>query len=305
MIMVMFVGFSLGSALGGAFAAWLIPAHGWTAVFWLGGILPLALVPVLVVALPESIRLLALRGTEAHRVRRLLRRINPALDFDVAARFGVREERPAGFPVRLLFRAGRAPATLLLWVMFFMNLLDLYFMANWLPTVIHDAGIAVEQAVIATALLQVGGVVGTLVLAWLIDRLRPYRVLAAAYFAAGLLIAAIGSAGSAVGLIMATVFGAGFCVVGAQIGANALAAMYYPTPIRSTGVGWALGVGRVGSIIGPVVGGLLLAQHWPTPSLFLAGAVPAFVAALAALAIGYAPAAASASGRAGHVRRQP
>jgi MFS transporter, AAHS family, 4-hydroxybenzoate transporter len=300
MIMVMFVGFSLGSALGGALAAWLIPAYGWTAVFWLGGVLPLALVPVLVVALPESIRLLALRGTEAHRVRRLLRRINPALGFGVDVRFAVHEERPPGFPVRLLFRAGRAPATLLLWVMFFMNLLDLYFMANWLPTVIHDAGIAVEQAVIATALLQVGGIVGTLVLARLIDRFSPYRVLAATYFAAGLCIAALGSAGASIGAIMAIVFGAGFCVVGAQIGANALAAMFYPTFIRSTGVGWALGIGRIGSIVGPVVGGILLSLHWPASTLFAAGAVPAFVAALAAFTIGLLPA-----GRAAATDRVP
>jgi len=257
-----------------------------TAVFWLGGLMPLALVPVLLLALPESIRLLAARETEGPRVRELLARIDPALRFGVAARFTAGERHPAGFPVRQLFHDGRGAATLLLWVMFFMNLLDLYFLANWLPTVISEAGVTLERAVIATALMQVGGVAGTLVLAWLIDRLRPYRVLAAAYFAAGLLIAAIGSAGSSVGLIMATVFGAGFCVVGAQIGANALAAMFYPTAIRSTGVGWALGVGRVGSIVGPVVGGLLLSLHWPTRSLFLAGAVPAFIAALAALAMG-------------------
>src|SRR6185437_5270466 len=115
-------------------------------------------------------------------------------------------------------------------------------------TVIHNAGISIEQAVIATTMLQVGGIIGTLTLGRIIDRFSPYHVLAVAYFFAAVFIAWLGSAGASVGLIMALVFCAGFCVVGAQIGANALAATFYPTFIRSTGVGWALGIGRVGAV---------------------------------------------------------
>jgi MFS transporter, AAHS family, 4-hydroxybenzoate transporter len=287
MVMVMFIGFSLGSALGGAIAAQLVPIYGWTTVFWLGGILPLLLLPVLVIWLPESIRLLALRETEDAKVARVLARISPALRFDSGTRFVAAEEHPPGFPVRHLFTEGRSAGTLLLWVMFFMNLLDLYFLANWLPTVIHNTGISVRLAVLATALLQVGGVVGTLILARLIDRFRPYPVLAATYFCAALFLAGIGYAGSAIALIMALVFAAGFCVVGAQIGANALAALYYPTFIRSSGVGWALGIGRIGSIIGPVVGGILLAQQWNITTIFLVGAIPALIAAAAVFSMGH------------------
>jgi AAHS family 4-hydroxybenzoate transporter-like MFS transporter len=286
MVMVMFCGFSLGSALGGVVAAKLIPAYGWTAVFWLGGALPLALVPVLMAALPESIRLLALRGDEDAPVREILLRINPALSFAPRTGFTAYEEHPGGFAVRHLFTKGRAVATLLLWVMFFMNLLDLYFLANWLPTVISNAGVSVEIAVIATALLQVGGIVGTLTLGRLIDRWNPFLVLAATYFAAGIFIAAIGAVGASVALMMAITFGAGFCVVGAQIGANALAANFYPTFVRATGVGWALGIGRIGSIVGPLVGGALLAWQWSTPALFLAAAAPAMIAAVAAFLMG-------------------
>jgi AAHS family 4-hydroxybenzoate transporter-like MFS transporter len=114
-------------------------------------------------------------------------------------------------------------------------------------------------------------------------------VLAAAYLAAGLLIAAIGISGSSLALLIPAVFGAGFCIVGAQIGANALSASFYPTAIRSTGVGWALGIGRIGSIIGPVVGGVILSLRWQTMSLFLIGALPAFCAAAAALVMGRQP----------------
>ena len=167
-----------------------------------------------------------------------------------------------------------------------MNLLDLYFLANWLPTVINNAGIALETAVIVTTLLQIGGVAGAVSLGWLIDRRSPFHVLAAAYLAAGLLIAAIGMAGASLVLLVPAVFGAGFCIVGAQIGANALAAAFYPTAIRSTGVGWALGIGRIGSIIGPVVGGIILSLQWQTASLFAIGALPAVCAAAAALVMG-------------------
>ena len=286
MVMVMFIGFSLGSALGGALAAQLVPTYGWTIVFWVGGIVPLLLLPILAIALPESIRLLVLRENEDERVRTLLRRVAPGVRLEPNVRFAAAEEHPQGFTVRHLFSEGRAIGTLLLWVMFFMNLLDLYFLANWLPTVIHNTGISERLAVITTALLQVGGVVGTLILARLLDRFLPYGVLAITYFLAAVFLAWIGSAGSSIGLVIPLVFATGFCVVGAQIGANALAALYYPTFIRSTGVGWALGIGRIGSIIGPVVGGILLAQHWSIPRIFLLGAVPALIAACAAFAMG-------------------
>src|SRR5579875_296258 len=286
MIMVMFCGFSLGSALGGLLAARLIPQFGWQAVFYAGGILPLAFAPVLIAALPESIRLLVLKGSESTRIAALLRRINATLVFAEGQRFAVVEEAAGGMPVRHLFREGRTAVTLLLWVMFFMNLLDLYFLANWLPTVIHGSGASLELAVIATAMLQVGGIAGTLTLGWVMDRFRATRVLALTYFGAGLFVAAIGAAGSAIAMIMVAVFGAGFCVVGAQIAANAFTAQCYPTYIRATGVGWALGIGRVGSIIGPVLGGMMLSFHWPTPTLFMAGAIPVFIAAMASFTLG-------------------
>ena len=287
MVMVMFCGFSLGSALGGFLAAWLIPAAGWTGVFWVGGLFSLLLVPVLVFALPESIRLLALKGTEDIRIRGILRRINRNLSFSPGTRFCAHEERLRGFAVRHLFLESRALTTILLWIMFFMNLLNLYFLANWLPTVIHNAGISIEKSAAITSLLQVGGIIGSFSFGWLFDRLSPFRVLAAAYFIAGFFVAGIGLAGASVGLIILTVFAAGFCIVGAQMGANAMAASYYPTAIRSTGVGWALGIGRIGSIIGPWLGGLILSFEWKTSSLFMTASIPALVAALAALTMAF------------------
>jgi MFS transporter, AAHS family, 4-hydroxybenzoate transporter len=183
-----------------------------------------------------------------------------------------------------LFREGRTLVTLLLWVVFFMSLLDIYFLANWLPIVLNDLGASDSAAAAIGAMLQVGGIVGTFVLGSLIDRFS-FRALALTYLVAVFAVGAIGQLGHAAIPVSAAIFVAGFCVVGGQIAANALAAGFYPTALRATGVGWALGIGRIGSIIGPLVGGLLLAAKWSAAALFLAAAAAAFCASLAALGL--------------------
>jgi AAHS family 4-hydroxybenzoate transporter-like MFS transporter len=284
MVMIMFCGFSIGAALGGFLAADLIPRFGWRSVFLVGGIAPLLLLPVLLLRLPESVRFLATRGHAPERVARLLRRISPNTAFASDARFVVHETHLAGLPVVHLFREGRAVATLLLWVVFFMSLLDIYFLANWLPTVLNDLGASVSEAVVIGSMLQVGGVVGTFALGTVIDRFS-FRALALVYFGAVFAVGAIGQLGHSAVLVSIAIFAAGFCVVGGQIAANALAAGFYPTSVRATGVGWALGIGRVGSIIGPLVGGVLLAQKWSAAAVFMAAASAALCACLAALAL--------------------
>ena len=284
MVMIMFCGFSIGAALGGFLAAGLIPHYGWRSVFIVGGIAPLLMVPVLAWRLPESARFLATMGKAPERVAQLLKMISPHTSFAPDARFTVHEPHLAGIPVAHLFREGRTPVTLLLWVVFFMSLLDIYFLANWLPTVLNDLGASVSQAVVIGSMLQVGGVVGTFALGSVIDRFS-FRALALVYFGATFAVAAIGQLGHSAMLVSIAIFAAGFCVVGGQIAANALTAGYYPTSVRASGIGWALGIGRVGSIIGPLVGGVLLAQKWSTSAVFMAAAAAALCAAIAALAL--------------------
>jgi len=284
MVMIMFCGFSVGAALGGVLAAWLIPQFGWRAVFVVGGVAPLVMVPILILWLPESVRFLATNGHAPERVVALLRRISPHTAFAPGVEFLVRETQLAGLPVAHLFREGRTPVTLLLWVVFFMSLLDIYFLANWLPTVLNDLGASVSQAVLIGSMLQVGGVVGTLALGSVIDRFS-FRALALVYFAAVFAVGAIGQLGHSAILVSLAIFAAGFCVVGGQIAANALAAGFYPTSVRATGVGWALGMGRVGSIVGPLVGGMLLAAKWSTAAVFFTAAGAALCAALAAFGL--------------------
>jgi AAHS family 4-hydroxybenzoate transporter-like MFS transporter len=290
MVMVMFVGFSIGAALGGLLAAALIPQFGWRSVFVVGGVAPLLLTPILAMRLPESVRFLALTGRADQRVAELLALVDPKAVFAPGTRFVVNEPALAGLPVAHLFQGGRTAATLLLWVVFFMSLLDLYLLSNWLPTVLNDLGASVSTAVVAGSMLQVGGVVGTLALGSVIDRFS-FRALALVYFIAVFAVAAIGQLGHSIFFVTVAIFVAGFCIVGGQIAANALAAGFYPTSIRATGVGWALGVGRVGSIVGPLVAGAtldmrLLGLGLGTSSIFMLASAAALCAALAAFSLG-------------------
>jgi MFS transporter, AAHS family, 4-hydroxybenzoate transporter len=284
MVMIMFCGFSVGAALGGLLAAALIPQFGWRSVFVVGGLAPLLLVPILALRLPESVRFLALTGRANARVAGLLGQINPKAAFAPATRFTVDEPGLTGVPVLHLFRAGRTLVTLLFWVVFFMSLLDLYFLSNWLPTVLNDLGATVSEAAVIGSMLQVGGVVGAFALGSVIDRFS-FRALALVYFIAVFAIGAIGQLGHSAVFVAIAIFAAGFCTVGGQIAANALAAGFYPTSLRATGVGWALGIGRAGSIIGPLVGGMLLAQKWSPAAVFLAAAAAALCASLAAFGL--------------------
>jgi MFS transporter, AAHS family, 4-hydroxybenzoate transporter len=281
MVMAMFAGFSIGAALGGLLAAALIPAFGWRSVFLVGGIAPLLLVPFLLHALPESIRYLALAGGRDREVAGLLRRVTPEARLAADIRFVVQEPKLSGLPVLHLFTEQRSAVTLLLWIVFFMSLLDLYLLSNWLPTVLNDLGVSVSVAAAIGAMLQVGGVVGTFTLGYFIDRFS-FRALAFTYVCAAVAVAAIGLTSHSIGLVTFAIFAAGFCIVGGQIGSNALTATFYPTAIRSTGVGWALGIGRIGSIVGPLIGGIMLARNMETQPLFAVAAIPALIAAAAA-----------------------
>jgi AAHS family 4-hydroxybenzoate transporter-like MFS transporter len=284
MVMVMFVGFSVGAALGGLLAAALIPQFGWRSVFVVGGIAPLVLAPILALRLPESVRFLALTGQANERVAQLLALVNPKSVIASATRFVVDEPALTGIPVKHLFAGGRTLATLLLWVVFFMSLLDIYFLSNWLPTVLNDLGASISAAAAIGSMLQVGGIVGTFALGSVIDRFS-FRALALVYFMGLFAVGAIGQLGHSAILVTIAIFVAGFCIVGGQIAANALAAGFYPTSVRATGVGWALGIGRVGSIVGPLVGGVLLSLKWSAGEVFVTAACAALCAALAALAL--------------------
>jgi AAHS family 4-hydroxybenzoate transporter-like MFS transporter len=292
LIMLMFNGFTIGSMTAGLLAARIVEALGWQSVFIVGGVLPLMLAPLLALALPESVRFLASKEGKQDRVGRLMRRIDPALPAD--ARFVLDDSSDARMSVAALFRNGRARRTLLLWLMVFCSLLDLYLLSNWLPTQIASLGISVTMAILISIMLQVGGLSG-MFLGLIIDKVGPARVLAFCYVVAAVAIAGIALAGNAVVLLVVFIGAAGFGVIGGQIAANSVAAATYPTEIRSTGVGWFLGVGRIGSIVGPALAGFMLSVGVSNRDVFLMAVIPALVAACAAAALGRPRAAGAAA----------
>ena len=274
-MMMISCGFTVGAALGGFVSVALISSFGWRAVFYFGGAVPLVLAVCMFFMLPESLQLLVLQNRKTQQVHRWLQRIDPSVVLAVDTQLVVQEPAKGGPPMVQLFREGRTGPTLLLWAINFMNLINLYFLSNWLPTIVNAAGYTQSTAVLAGAALQIGGTIGTLAMGWIIDRVGFGWVLIPAFLLAAITIALIGQPAIGVAALFAAVTITGFCVVGGQPAVNALAASYYPTSLRSTGVGWSLGIGRFGSILGPVVGGALIGLQWTNSTLFLAAAVPA------------------------------
>jgi MFS transporter, AAHS family, 4-hydroxybenzoate transporter len=303
-VSMLFAGMPLGGLICGLVSSALIPTWGWPWVFYIGGIVPVAIAVALIAVLPESVRFLVLRGKDPERVRKILARISPEFagsSGDVS--FAVQEQKHTGAPVVRLFTEGRALATILLWIPNFMNLLLLYFLNSWLPTLLRESGMSVSAGVTAAAFTGLGGVFGTLVEGYLMNAGGAYFVLLSEFGLGAVFMVLLAFFSHSFGLSVAAAFVLGSLVIGAQGGLNALAAKFYPTSMRSTGVGWALGVGRVGSIVGPVLAGSLLTAGWKPRQILMWGALSAVCAcvaiAMSKLARGAASAYASESNASG------
>jgi AAHS family 4-hydroxybenzoate transporter-like MFS transporter len=273
-------GFTGGAIAGGLLCAALLPSMGWRSVFLVGGILPLVIVVPMARYLPESLQLLVVKQCSPERVAQWLRRIAPNVQLGPGTRFAVRGQPQVKASVGELFRHGRGTTTLLLWGINFANLLDLFFLSNWLPMLSLRVGHGVSTAVLIGTSLQVGGTAGALLLGPLMDRFGFYRVLALSFLVATFSISSVGLPDLSTGLRYAVVLISGICVVGGQPAINALTATHYPTSLRATGVGWSLGIGRAGSIFGPVLAGQLIRLQWSNTALFVAAAVPALASCL-------------------------
>ncbi|SAK98209.1 major facilitator transporter [Caballeronia hypogeia] len=278
LVTLMFCGFTLGSALGGLVSGQLLTQVGWRGILAIGGAAPLLLLPVLIAALPESMRfLLVAKHVDDERIARIAKKIDPALPPGTRLHAG---EAPFKSSVRALFAPDVLTGTLLLWATFFMSLLIVYLLSSWMPTLLSSNGVSLRQASFMSATFQIGGTAGAILLGWLMDRREPHRVLSSAYVVAAGFIVMCAFAGGSVPLIVVAIFGIGVCVSGAQVGANALAAGFYPTGSRATGVAWANAVGRSGSVTGSLLGGVMLGQQLDFRTIFLLLTVPSVIAAI-------------------------
>lgn len=285
-VTIVVTGFAIGPALGGLLAATLIPVFGWRSMFVVGGVVPLLLLPLLWWRLPESARLMIGRGESADKVARNLIKVFPRLVVSKDARFSHVEGQVPAAPVKLIFADGRAIGTVLLWLAIFLTLIGINLQTSWLPLMITAMGYPVATAAATTALFHFAGALGGLIISRLLDRLNYTHAVAAILVIASVMVVLIGRSGSSIVILRATIFGAGLFVVGGQCALNAMSGIFYPSFIRSTGSGWALGIGRMGAVVGPMIGAALLLKHFSQQLLFLVEAVPFFLAALAIAVIG-------------------
>jgi MFS transporter, AAHS family, 4-hydroxybenzoate transporter len=282
LVVLMFAGVTLGGSAPGLIARWLLPSHGWTVLFEFGGWVGLGTACGVWLLLPESVRFLAVSKRRPAELLAIARRMRPDLNITSEVAWSV---QPAQFSPergwRQLFAPGLRQITPLIWVCFATALMTNYFLNSWLPLLGAASGLSREQISLAATLYSVGGTIGGIVMSVLMDR-YGFVIIALLFALAVPSIALLGLTGMSGPTLLPLVFVAGLAVLGAQFGNNAAAGMLYPTEFRAKAVGWALGVGRLGSILGQVLGGVLIELHVPLRGLFLGASLPMLFGAAAA-----------------------
>jgi AAHS family benzoate transporter-like MFS transporter len=283
LVTVMFSGYAVGGIVAAILGKGLIETYGWQSVFFAAG-LPVLLVPVILKSLPESMPFLLARG-DHEALRRIVSRLAPEHRWSATDRFAVPAQDKAGSaPIRHLFHEGRGFSTIMFWIAFFMCLFMVYALSSWLTKLMAGAGYSLGSALTFMLVLNLGAMIGAVGGGWLADRYHIKYVLAAMYALAAVSITLLGVR-MPTELLFLVVGLAGASTIGTQIVANAYTGQFYPTAIRSTGLGWALGIGRSGAILAPIVIGVLVAMNLPLQQNFVAIAIPAVIGMGAVLLI--------------------
>jgi MFS transporter, AAHS family, 4-hydroxybenzoate transporter len=277
MIMVSFTGAPIGGFLCGQLAGVLLPTFGWPSVFVVGGVVPLLIVLALALWLPESPRFLAAKANPSPREAALLQRLAIAPGRGAVERLDVAD----GNPIKMLFGPGYALQTVLMWIIFFCSLMNLFLFVYWMPEVLHLTGMTPSAAARATSFRELGAILAVVYLGVLIDRFGPERALAWHYAAGIVFIALIALVAMPYLLLVVVIFLSGMTIIGSQTGANAACGKLYPARMRTSGLGWALGIGRLGGIAAPVLGGYLLTTGMAPTHIFLSACLFAIIAAVA------------------------
>ncbi|MGZ3296048.1 MAG: MFS transporter [Xanthobacteraceae bacterium] len=274
----------LGGAIPGFVTAALVPQYGWQILFLIGGIVPIVIAIAAMVGLPESIKFMALHEGQRRKMESTIKAIRPDYQVPANAKFVIEDEKQfPGFNPGYLFRDGLALITPLLWLLFALNLMGYFFLISWTPTLMTAAKLPPATAALAGAMLQVGGTTGALLLCWWLQKHR-FLAVAIMFVIAVPVVGSIGFAGlTSKAVLLTATFFAGFFVLGIQSGINVLGALIYPTSLRANGSGWELGIGRIGSIVGPIVGGLLVGLS--VDKLYMWSALPFAAGAVICFAI--------------------
>ncbi|THK33575.1 MFS transporter [Ensifer sp. MPMI2T] len=280
MVALMFSGYSVGGMVAAGLGIGMIPQYGWKPMFFIAAV-PLLMLPVILWKLPESLGFLIRQGKQ-EQAKWIYGKIDPSARLGHDDKLVFSETKGASASIVELFRHQRALRTLMLWMAFFCCLLLVYLLSSWLPKVLQEAGYAEKASLLSLFSLNFGGMVGAIAGGRLGDRFGLPKVVVGFFIAAAISIALIGFNLPA-GLLFLMVFVAGATTIGTQILLYASVAQLYNLSVRSTGLGWASGVGRIGAIVGPTLGGVLLAQELPLQQNFLIFAIPAAISALAML----------------------
>ena len=283
LVVLMFTGITMGSGSPGLITKYLAPEYGWQVFFYVGGIVPLVVAACLNFTLPESVKYLVQHPGKYKKLLSIVRRIRPDLSISDETTFQI-EPAPqhGGIGIKDIFSSGLSIITPLLWLCFGTALMANYFLGSWMPLLFEDAGMSPEQAATASSFYHVGGTIGGILISVLLDR-YGFVVIAILYAVACPGIAIIGMENLSFGMLTFISTIAGVAVLGAQFGNNASAGLLYPTAFRSKGVGWAFAIGRFGSILGPLLGGFLIAMNLPMQQLFLAASAPMIIGGISAL----------------------
>lgn len=283
LVTLMFSGYAVGGIIAALLGKGLIESHGWPSVFFAAA-LPVLLIPLILKSLPESLAFLLAKGRH-EELARIASRMAPGLGVQAGDRFTApARDKVQGAPTRQLFAQGRGFSTVMFWTAFFMCLFMVYALSSWLAKLMAGAGYSLGSALNFVLVLNAGAIAGAVGGGWLADRLPIKYVLAAMYALAALSVSLLGVA-MPQPLLFAVVALAGASTIGTQIVANAYAGQFYPMAIRSTGLGYALGIGRSGAIVAPIVIGLLVSLQLPLQHNFHAIALPGAIGMLAVLLI--------------------
>ncbi len=281
MIGFMHGGYPVGALLGGLLAAWLIPEMGWRAVFFAGGIVTALMAPVAIFFLPESPQFLLEKQPVGalDKLNRILRKLGQA-PLESLPETSSDVSMASTSAVTPLFSPRLRAWTALLWLAFFCCMFTLYFLLSWTPKIVVDAGLPLNKAIYAGAILNIGGAAGMLLLGHFSAR-RGLRPLIVSFLAIGTGCMILFPHVQSADVLLALAAVLGFFVLGGFIGLYSVAARLYPTSIRATGIGWGAGIGRFGAICGPYAGGLLIGFGWSMPSYFLLLSMPLLIGAAA------------------------
>jgi MFS transporter, AAHS family, 4-hydroxybenzoate transporter len=265
-VSTMYAGMPAGAMTGGLLAAYCIPHFGWQSLFFIGGLAPIILSVFIAVALPESLEFLISRnkGKDKKRVHRIIATIAPKVAAIENVRFINTEKAIAGAPVKRLFTEGRAVTTLLLWVICSAALYMLWILNTWAPTLLRNSGATVQQYSLAYSFLCFGAVISSLFIGRTMDRYNPFRILQFGFVAATLSLVAFGVGASSGSFLVIAILSVvcGICINGSQTGTLAVATLSYPADIRGTAIGWTYAVAKIGAMLAPLVGGVLLSKNW-------------------------------------------